>query len=250
MSAQKNVTLPKHLWVALDDMSRDGAQPADALVEMAVEQFVTLQGYELPRLPVATGLAPVVIPETQAPRGLQDDDEDPIEYARTMARPAHQTNDRKAHEPDEAPAATNMAPAHTPTPEDQPAAKLGPPVLTPEDQPATNMAPAHTPLDEAQATNMVPKHEPLPPPVMTDVSAAHAPVHTDVGPAHKPAAAKARAPAPAPAWVTRAPRTDADDERAAVRQQLDAIEKDLERLTLERPTTEPLTADAADADEE
>lgn len=198
MSAQKSVTLPRHLWSALDEMSRDGAQAAEALMEAAVEQFVALQGYEVPV--VARGeLGPV--PE----------EHDADAHAPTAARPM----------------------------------LAGPPPARPE-------APT------------IPQPI-VPEPALTDVAAAHQPVNiTGIAPTHVPVRSKAPAPAPAPApakskaapkpvpppaWATRAALLDADEERSAARERMAAIDKDVERLTLERPTTTPLGQAANEEDE-
>jgi hypothetical protein len=217
MGAQKSVSLPQHLWSALDDMSRDGAATADALMEMAVEQFVALQGYDVPSVNVP------------APHGLQDDgDEEPFELARTRARTAL-----------------------------EPKSELPPPALSTEEPPArpvpniTGIAPTHVPrrekghkpLEAAPAvTDQQPAmaEAPAPPP-----SAPPPPVPSPAVPPRASPGSRARAsapakPAPPPEWVTRAALSDADEERTAARERMAAIDREVERLTLERPTATPL----------
>ena len=122
MSAQKSVTLPKHLWSALDEMSREGAQSADTLMELAVEQFVALQGYGVP-----------------AVRGLNDeDDDDPSpELARTAARTALEP---KAD-----------APPPPPTPPDP----VPPPPRAPVPN-ITGLGPTHVPRRKAEPLEAAP----------------------------------------------------------------------------------------------
>ncbi|MBL8949680.1 MAG: hypothetical protein JNK82_02815 [Myxococcaceae bacterium] len=227
MSAQKSVSLPEHLWVALDDMSRDGQQSADALMEAAVEQFVALQGYELPRVVPASAAAagPVPMPAVMTrPSSLQDDDE--VGLARTMARSA-----------------------------------LRPEMLQPEPG-RTDMGPPHKPAGEG-ATGLVTGLAPTHVPSKSEKGLSSVPASTETGPAHVPdepvkAAAPARqmtpssspAPAPkkatqpklspAPLWATRSALSDADEERAAARERIAQIDADVEKLTIERPTTRPL----------
>jgi len=222
MGAQKPVKLPQHLWSALDDMSRDGQQSADVLMELAVEQFVALQGYELP-----IAERPAAEPAPARPSSLQDDDDD-LGLARTMARSA------LVPEQKEDPGATNMAPPH------KPAAK--PPEIT-------GLAPTHVPskktgglkaIEPAPAvTDMGPAHKPAPAPAPPPP--APAPVLSSSGsnPAAKGKAAPSK-PAPEPAWVKRPVLSDADEERAAARERMVAIDADVAKLTIERPTTRPL----------
>ncbi len=214
MSAQKTVSLPEHLWGALDDMSRDGQQSADVLMELAVEQFVALQGYEVPSGAPAAAAA--------RPASLQDDDDD-MGLARTMARSAlvpeqkddpNRTNMGPSHKPDEAPVITGLAPTHVPS------KKTGG-LKAIEPVGPTDMGPAHKP-------------PPAPAPVPAPMTPAASPAPVAKA---KPGPAK---PAPEPAWVKRPALSDADEERAAARERIAAIDADVEKLTIERPTTAPL----------
>jgi hypothetical protein len=243
MGTQKNVTLPKHLWSALDDMSRDASAGPDALMEQAVEQFVALQGYELPVSMPAAGA------NGRAP-SLQDDEED-VGFARTQARSAL-TPELKAKvdadlEPaPAAPVRTEMAPTH------KPAAAATPNI--------TGLLPTHVPTKSRGGLAAIA-------PVATETGPAHtpeagrpleiAPMATETGPAYapKPAASPAgkpkltaapAKPAPPPAWATRAALSDSDEERAAARERIVQIDADVEKLTIERPTTTPLGQPAGD----
>ncbi len=212
---QQSVQLPKHLWAALDDMSRDGAQPADALMEMAVETFVALQGYEVPVAERGVAPSPITTekPE-QKPTGkaqsLQDDDED-VGLARTMARSALVPEMKPQEEPP--PGATDMGPAH----------KVGaqPPNIT-------GIAPTHVPVAKRAPEPAAPA--PAPAPVAAPPSGKT-----------KPPQEAVRAPVE-PAWLKRPALMDSDEERAAARERLVAIDADVEKLTIERPTTNPLGA--------
>lgn len=212
MGAKQSVQLPKHLWTALDDMSRDGAQPADALMEMAVETFVALQGYEVPAAQRVVAPSPITTekPEqkpTARAQSLQDDDED-LGLARTMARSAL-VPEMQRQEQAEPPIVTDMAPAH----------KVGaePPSLS-------GIAPTHVPIA---------KRAPEP------AAPAPAPVAAPPSGKTKPPQEAVRAPVE-PAWLKRPALTDSDEERAAARERLVAIDADVEKLTIERPTTKPL----------
>ena len=61
----------------------------------------------------------------------------------------------------------------------------------------------------------------------------------------------ARVPAD-PQWVKRAALSDADEERAAARERMVAIDADVAKLTIERPTKTPLAprSEAAEGDDE
>ena len=224
MSTQRTVTLPKHLWGALDDMARDGAQPNDALLELAVEQFVALQGYELP---IAAPGAAEPAPKPKPPPSLQDDEDD-VGLARTQARsalvpqaPLEEPAPEPAPEPErEAPGATEMGPAHKPG--------APPPNIT-------GLGPTHVPSKKTGGLPAVPAGA------------------TETGPAHVPEAPKPKKappapakPAPEPAWAKRPTLSDADEERAAARERMVAIDADVAKLTIERPTTTPLGQSADD----
>jgi hypothetical protein len=78
-------------------------------------------------------------------------------------------------------------------------------------------------------------------PALTDVSAAHKPERSAPQPAHEPAAG--------PEWVRRAALIDADSDRTAARERMQAIDSDIEKLTIERPSTDALSDEsAADGD--
>lgn len=205
MGAQ-NVNLPSHLWAALDEMSRDGATAPEALMEQAVEQFVALQGYVVP-----TTLPP---PVNEGQRSLQDDDDD-LGLARTQARSA--LTPELARELLASPVATDVSASH----------KVGasPPVLT-------GIGPTHVPVAKSNVEPAVPskpRPEPAPTPAAPPAPAAKA----------KPPVEAPRPPAD-PQWVKRSPLSDADEERAAARERMVAIDADVAKLTIERPTKTPL----------
>jgi hypothetical protein len=196
----KSVTLPKHLWSALDDMARDGTQGADDLVAIAVEQFVALQGYDVPAPAAGTAQQP----SPSAPASLQDDDEEPLEYARTQARPALTPSSPPPETPkpvEAAPVVTDMGPAHKPS---------EPPVVT-------GLAPTHVPSSKASQSKQMPVYES--PPKGKSVTSL---------------------PSPPPTWAKRAARTDDEEERASARERMAALDQEVERFTVARATTTPL----------
>lgn len=223
----QHVNLPKHLWAALDEMSRDGATEPDALMEQAVEHFVALQGYVVPR-----SLPP---PVHEQERSLQDDD-DELGLARTQARSA--LTPELAKELLASPVVTDVSASH----------KAGPPVIT-------GIAPTHVPvkaksqLDEAVERPSLtvpskPRPEPAPTPAAPPAPSAPAAAATALAPAVPVAKAKPVVEAPKPPadpqWVKRTLLSDADEERAAARERMVAIDADVKKLTIERPTTRPL----------
>jgi hypothetical protein len=199
---QKSVHLPEHLWSAFDEMSRDGVQSADALMELAVEQFVALQGYELP----------LAMP----PLSLQDDDDQPLELARTRARPALD----QPHPAPPPPSPVQPLPNIT---------GIGPTYVRRESEPI-EAAPAVT---EPQPT--LPHPAPLPAPVPSPA----VPPRASPGPKAKPSSPPPK-PAPPPQWATRGALSDGDEERTAARERIAVIDRELERLTRERPASTPL----------
>ncbi|MBK7864146.1 MAG: hypothetical protein IPJ65_37230 [Archangiaceae bacterium] len=228
----RRVTLPVHLWSALDDMSRDAAQSADALMELAVEQFVALQGFELPVAPRAPQVDEPSEPQTAAEaegfmpgepapaaarkRGLQDVDEDegPMELARTAHRVAIEPSPSAPPPPEaRAPSITGLGPTHL----------------------ARRKV---TPAEVEKAPKVTDPEMAIPPPASAPAPVAPAPTTSTTGSLR--ARAVPQPPAPVPEWVTRPALSDADEERAAARERMVAIERDLERLTHEKPSTGPL----------
>jgi hypothetical protein len=90
---------------------------------------------------------------------------------------------------------------------------------------------------------------------LTDPGLGEVPVVTDTRAAHEPSAppvpddSTVHGEAEGPAWIKRAALLDTDSDRTAARERMQAIDSDVGRLTIERPTTTAL-GEGAEADEE
>ncbi len=214
---QKRVTLPSHLWRALDDMSKDGAQAEQHLVQLAVEQFVALQGYTV------TPRSAVLVP---LPRSATMDDglEMTLPRAQTGGRAAPAVKPLTLEDEDE--------PDDVGTAQTRVRSATGPPQPAVKEPAAAAKASAPTSVSDAHSAGPI-----------TDLPSE--PLLTDTHMALKPIV-----PVAAPTWSMRSVLSDDASERVAARERMVALEKEVARLTIERPTTTPLREAAGDAEEE
>jgi hypothetical protein len=218
--SEKSVMLPEHLWRALDDMVNDGALPPDVLVRQAVEQFVALQGYDVPMPGARLPLSPE--PVTAQPLSPEPVTAQPLSPEPVTAQPIP-------------PPAASPPPPPPKIEPVAPAAKLRPASTPPPPNP-TPAAPAPLMDDEPDEYGDAMTRVRAPSgvaPALTNVSEAHKPERSAPQPAHEPGAG--------PEWVRRAALIDADSDRTAARERMQAIDSDLGKLTLERATTSSLS---------